>query len=537
MDSTLFSKKLLPKAILIPLLFCIALTATIFALTLLINDGLFTYTLDDPYIHLSLAKQLVMHAHYGLNPSEYASPSSSIIWPLLLAIAFPFIWPNILPLILNLIFLFISIISLAQFNQGLLNSLNARYYPILLTCVEAVIFNLIFLVFTGMEHSLQVLCSIMILIGLIEVTHGKSPSKRLLFFIILGPLVRYELLCFSLLATAFLYHKNHVKLAITTFVAIGATLTAFGVFLYSLGLKAIPESIWVKSHVTNSSGLWIQFLSVSLKNLSTYNGVILALMSGLLLMAWRRHPRYKAIALIVALSILAQLFFGLIQFSGRYESYTLVLGAMAMSLVYQHHLLAFFRQRSKTQSTLIVLLLAVFIGPKQIMAIPCSAYIANTVYLQQYQMARFVKAYWRRPVAVNDIGLVRFENQQYVLDLWGLANQDAFHARLSGRRNWLEPLVAYKNIELIMIYPGWFQYQIPNSWISLGHLTISSQLQAPIKDDRVNFYTPNNKALQELCTKLSQFSRDLPKQSTFYLSANCLSLTQVKPRPPSTAKT
>ena len=32
------------------------------------------YSLDDPYIHLALARQ-ILHGHYGINPGEFAAPS------------------------------------------------------------------------------------------------------------------------------------------------------------------------------------------------------------------------------------------------------------------------------------------------------------------------------------------------------------------------------------------------------------------------------------------------------------------------------
>ncbi|MFL5332707.1 MAG: hypothetical protein ACJ8H8_05915, partial [Geminicoccaceae bacterium] len=48
------------------------------------NGGVFAYPLSGPYIHLALAEQ-ILHGHYGLNPGEPASPSSTILYPLLLA--------------------------------------------------------------------------------------------------------------------------------------------------------------------------------------------------------------------------------------------------------------------------------------------------------------------------------------------------------------------------------------------------------------------------------------------------------------------
>ena len=46
--------------------------------------GHVVYTLDDPYIHLALARELA-GGHYGLHAAEAAAPSSSVLWPFLLA--------------------------------------------------------------------------------------------------------------------------------------------------------------------------------------------------------------------------------------------------------------------------------------------------------------------------------------------------------------------------------------------------------------------------------------------------------------------
>ena len=58
------------------------------------------YTLDNPYIHLSLAENL-LRGHYGVNVDEVASPSSSILYPFLLAGTLAFGLGGIAPLFLN----------------------------------------------------------------------------------------------------------------------------------------------------------------------------------------------------------------------------------------------------------------------------------------------------------------------------------------------------------------------------------------------------------------------------------------------------
>jgi len=67
------------------------------------NGGVFTYTLDDPYIHLALAEKIAQ-GHYGINSGEASAPSSSIVWPFLLAPGARPAWGTYLPLALNTIF-------------------------------------------------------------------------------------------------------------------------------------------------------------------------------------------------------------------------------------------------------------------------------------------------------------------------------------------------------------------------------------------------------------------------------------------------
>ena len=53
--------------------------------SLLLCDYHLILTLDDPYIHLAVADQ-ILAGGYGVNNGDLSSPSSSIIWPYLMAI-------------------------------------------------------------------------------------------------------------------------------------------------------------------------------------------------------------------------------------------------------------------------------------------------------------------------------------------------------------------------------------------------------------------------------------------------------------------
>ena len=42
-----------------------------------LNQGIFTYVLDDPYIHMDMAKNLVLHGVWGVDQYGFTSSSSS----------------------------------------------------------------------------------------------------------------------------------------------------------------------------------------------------------------------------------------------------------------------------------------------------------------------------------------------------------------------------------------------------------------------------------------------------------------------------
>ena len=65
----------------------LALALVLLAAILLRNGGHFSYTLDAPYTQMAMAEQIT-RGTYGINPGEPSSPSSSIIYPFLLALLF-----------------------------------------------------------------------------------------------------------------------------------------------------------------------------------------------------------------------------------------------------------------------------------------------------------------------------------------------------------------------------------------------------------------------------------------------------------------
>jgi len=119
------------------------------------TNDVFTYLVDDSYIHLAVSKNLALNNCWGISKHEFASASSSILYPLILSAIFKITGVHtIVPFIVNLITAIIFIIVLQKWlsRQGIP---PAGQQIILLITIFFV--PLPILVMAGMEHTLQLL--------------------------------------------------------------------------------------------------------------------------------------------------------------------------------------------------------------------------------------------------------------------------------------------------------------------------------------------------------------------------------------------
>jgi hypothetical protein len=188
-------------------------------LSVINNNGVFVYTLDDPYIHLKMA-QNILEGHYGVNIQETSAPSSSILWPFFLALLYAVketvLWPLIVNIIFTILILFyIYKILLLSYDS---TKVKTSFFHLILLALSIPSFNLSGLIFTGMEHSLQLLFIAIIVYGILQYETKKKYTQMFIFSLIVAPLVRYENFAVTLPVLFYLFWNGERKQATGAFI-------------------------------------------------------------------------------------------------------------------------------------------------------------------------------------------------------------------------------------------------------------------------------------------------------------------------------
>ncbi len=480
-------------------------------------EGHFVYALDDPYIHLALAENLA-HGHYGINPGEFTSPDSSLIWPFLLV---PFAGTAIhlyVPLAWNILF--------GSLAAWLIGRIVATWPPLagvggrmpwsqqaftgILLIFAA---NLPSLTITGMEHVLQILLAICCAFGMMEALSGRPVPWWSIAAAVLAPAVRYEDLTLTLAICFALAGLRKWTAAAGVFIASLVPLFAFSLFLHSKGLPALPLSVLVKGSAFTSGSLPVKILTL-LKG-SIHQGLttperypILVLFLIFAYLAYRADTRIRRYVYTGTAALgLLQLLIGRFGWFFRYELYALVFLTLLCMRILHDRPRFFFGYFA---------LGLMFCASPYIGATAATASAARAVYEQQYQMHRFVTGFYKGDYAVNDLGFVSFERRpgSYVLDVYGLGSLEASR-QMDKTADWMEAIVSRRHVALAMLFPDWFS--IPASWSPLAKMCIQDVDTTSLGGSCVVFYSTAKAGNAALRAELKAFSTQLPDGIAFYL--------------------
>jgi hypothetical protein len=478
-------------------------------ISIMFCSGHFMYSLDDPYITLQLATNIVL-GHYGLNTGEVASPSSSILFPFILAPFARLHFFALVPLFINSLAAIASafVVGWVAVSMGIEPERRRVGALIILLFAICIAFNDIGVVFTGLEHSLHILTTILVIFGLAKTLDKGVLPPWLPFLIVLEPLWRFEGFGLALVMLVALVILGHWRASLLALAAIVASVGGHVLAMHSLGLPLLPGSVLAKSGpaeavVGGGSGIINAVFGNFLYSLRTRWEVYLfalplaAVVTHPILRLARPQPtsfyRFSwrselILAGVVIVTAGGHVLVGTWGGFGRYQAYIIAMCLVGALILWAGEITLWLSRAPLIQVLIgcgLILVPNIF----SLRATVMTPLAARGVYEQQYQMHRFAVDYYRRAIAVNDLGWVSYKNPNYVLDLWGLASEEARQERMvTHRANWMDRLAREHGIGVAMIYREWFTGEIPATW---HRIAVLHPTHAPITAWRrdVDFYT------------------------------------------------
>lgn len=541
--AVLFSRQRL--GILLVLEGCLLSTvAILLALSLRQTQGVLVYPLDDPYIHMAIAKNLFTHGSWSVDNTTFTSSSSSPLWVLLLTCAYylsrSMEW---IPLAINIL---VSIGAVAFVFYWLSAWHTSDLGALVITIGFVYLTPLPTLVLTGQEHVFHVLVTLAFVLVLVEVLSKEKPNTPTrAALLLLAPLltsIRYEGVFLLLAAFSLLSWRRRFRDGVACLVVGLLPILLYGIVSLGKGWFFVPSPLLLKGSMPplDATGV-LQWGVARIKGLYFHHIHVLFLVLFALAAAlqrlhsssdrWRDRP--LLVLAVFLLACIPHILFAGYGWFFRYEAYLVGLGLVALGLHAAHskilglslHTVTTDRLSAALALVFILLSFAPFFG-RGIVALRMAPKAVKNIYEQQYQMAAFVKKFYDHEiVAANDIGAICFYNNVRLIDLWGLASKDVAVKILSDSYDTkaLRDLAVQTKPRIIVLYESYFQGHngpslpgeggrkcpsIPAEWIKVGAWRISGNVVCG--SDRVTFYVSDDLEKDRALKYLQEFSGDLP---------------------------
>jgi len=504
------------------------------------TGGKLVYSHDDAYIHMTMAKNFSQHGVWGVTKYKFSSSSSSLLWTLLLSFSYSIFGVNELtPFVLN--FFFSTVLLLFLYYS--FEKFNFYFFKVLFVLICFIIFiPLPNLVFSGLEHVLQILIDIIfIYIAAIAVSSDaalkRKISRKYTSLFLLAPLVtmvRFEgmFLIFSV-CILLLFKREFIKSFVLGITGI-LPVVIYGIVSVSNGWYFLPNSVLLKGNrlkdLLNFEG-FLNFIYIGIRHI-IYNIhiliIIIIVLCVLLFLLKKQKSLFSFYPLMCVIFLITTFIHMLFARTGfflnrpeqvRYDSYLVAIGLFVIFNFFGYILREkFFVQKGNFLERLVlIVLIFVSILPLAERGIRMSVKVPQAtfnVYSQQYQMGLFLGKYYKgEHIIVNDIGAINFLADIKCLDILGLCNKDIGCLILKERYT-KENIVkwAYENnARIAIIYDDLLRPigGVPQKWIKVGEWTISNNVICAF--NTVSFYAINIKDVTDLIHNIRKFSTQLPK--------------------------
>ncbi len=526
------------KSISLCTLFFLSLPALLFLVTLLglafqifTLTGRIVYPIDDPYIHLAMARHWAQDGFFGVSLYGYSASSSSPGWTLLLGVLF-YLFGNHewLPLALNILAGLGVLVFLTQWFQ--------RY----IQHSAAAAISLIFLIFIiplpavallGMEHSFHILFVLLLVhraVNLMQSHRANSFDIYLFLWTLLATACRFETI-FVVAPLLVLFGIRWAwKPCCALLLGSVGEIALVGAVQIANGWYFLPNAILQKTILAMSGWQKIE------QTLDRWFGQLFHTAHiftpyVLLLFAWLQSIRagnaftsVKGQLAFVGLgSIFLHCGFASLGWFYRYEAYLIAISAFALApwaneiknvlkALWWYFGNAYERGLCRSVCLLGIGLLPLLFSAN-LFSIQKIVPGARNLYQQQYQMGLFLNNYYEGEiVAANDIGAINYLADIYCLDLMGLGSLTPLRARIHQRYN-KETIAAWcsqQNAKIAIVYQSRFRSKLPEGWIKAGEWTVPEKVT--VADQTVSFYAVDPAEMNSLLQHLREFRLKLPEE-------------------------
>ena len=495
------------------------------------NQGYFVYALDDPYIHMSIAKTFSQHAVWGVNKYHFASATSSPLWTLLISLIYFLFGANELsPFILNMGFATLLIL-------GIYILLRKHTSNTLLTLI--ILLSIVFftplppLMFTGQEHTMHTLITILFVYLSAKILSDERPALiRYFLLLVLGlllALTRYEsLLLILVVCFLFVLRRRFLHSMFLGGICF-LPIAIYGGISIANGWYFLPNPVLLKGNLPNPSSLSsiVAFFFYGCQ-LLVMNSHILSLLIGTLIIFvfhYAKHGRaWNDVTIMIAVYIAITLLH--VQFARtgwfyRYEAYLMALGILIIGISLHEYLpdkLQFEINRNQMPKyTALALLVSLVILPfaqRGFESLKQTPQATTNIYEHQYQMGLFLRSFYQgEAVAANDIGAINYLADINCLDLVGLASMEVARAKKEGHYDVPQrrKLAKLKKTKIAIVDDSLADYfgGLPSEWLKVGEWRIPNNVVCA--DDTISFYAVDAKEADRLVKHLEAFSSVLPK--------------------------
>lgn len=508
---------------------CFAATSAVVAAVFLEQNPVdrIVYALDDPYIHMAIARHVVEDAVYGVTPYEFSSASSSPLYTLLLAAAnHVFGVREVLPLVVNLL----SALSIFVISHRILRDYLENQLAIL-ACLLAILFltPIVPVAFTGMEHLLQLAIVLPFFHASVTRIAADDQETNYLPVYLLSPFVttvRYEgmFAVFVISMLLLLRRRRRPALILATLGAL--PLGIFAWYSIAHGALPVPNPILIQGNPAVGSLLGV--ITYPFRGLIKLGQaphlLVLVLVSAALFLRnlrprglWDRAQIFHVC--FVATALVHEQFANNGWFY-RYEAYLVAMGLLAVAIGWKEDV-SLARQRlagrapgvRRVAVAVLALAMATPLAARGATSLRQTPRAMTNIYQQQYQMGLFLREYYQgQAVAANDIGAINFLADIRNLDLVGLGSTEVLLIRIraSFDASRIEELTEQKRIRIAILYESWFEgtKALPAHWVKVGEWTIPDNVICA--EDTVSFFATSHEEARILGRNLASFSRFLP---------------------------